>query len=189
MLSLDLSIRTKRRDAITLGRPTSSLPDIRLAAPAWKVAQMPIKDDGDIVRGLGFVALYAAYLEEQIDNLLVQLRPLEDFTEVEQRWQTSRKIDKAKRLVATIQFQDRDALLADLDACRQLLEWRNELIHGRIYSASDRPDTLKSGRAHVPDREVQSAELFELANNLADARLAVYRPMILQIPKALQGQG
>lgn len=29
---------------------------------------MPINDDGDIVRGLGFVTLYAAYMEEAIDQ-------------------------------------------------------------------------------------------------------------------------
>ncbi len=32
---------------------------------------MPLQNDGDVVRGLGFVALYAAYLEEQVDNLLL----------------------------------------------------------------------------------------------------------------------
>ena len=149
---------------------------------------MPIKDDDDIVRGLGFVALYAAYLEEQIDNLLFVLQPIEPFPETEQRWQTSRKIEKAKRLAATVQFQDQPALLANLDACRQLLDWRNELIHGRIYAGSDRPDTLKSGRPHVPDRQVEATELYALANNLSEARLAIYRPMILQIPNALAGR-
>ena len=61
----------------------------------------------------------------------------------------------------------------------------NQYRTGRIYASSDRPDTLKSGRPRVPDREVQAAELYELVNNLAEARLAIYRPMILQIPNAL----
>jgi hypothetical protein len=146
---------------------------------------MPIPDDGDIVRGLGFVALYAAYLEEQIDNLLFAFQPLEPFPEAEQRWQTSRKIQKAKRLAATLQFNDQQQLITDLDACLQLLDWRSELIHGRIYAGSDRPDTLKSGRPRIPDRKVQSAELYELVSQLSEARLAVYRPMIVQIPNAL----
>ena len=55
-----------------------------------------LNDDGDIVRGLGFVALYSAYLEEQIDNLLFMLSAAEEFTEKEQRWPVSRKIKKAK---------------------------------------------------------------------------------------------
>lgn len=31
---------------------------------------MALVDDGDLIRGLGFVALYAAYLEEAIDECL-----------------------------------------------------------------------------------------------------------------------
>ena len=147
---------------------------------------MPQENDGDVVRGLGFVALYAAYLEEQVDNLLYVLEPLEPFPESEQRWPTSRKIDKAKRLVAGIVFEYRDALLVDLDASKQLLDWRNEVIHGRIYANFDRPDTLKSGRPNTPDRVVELGELYELANNLDEARSALYRPMIFKIPKAIR---
>jgi hypothetical protein len=146
---------------------------------------MPLSNDGDVVRGLGIVALYAAYLEEQVDNLLFMLQPMEAFPEGEQRWPTSRKIEKAKRLVGGLVFDYRDALLADLDASKRLLEWRNEVIHGRIYANFDRPDTLKSGRPNIPDRVVDSAELYELANNLAEARSVLYRPMIFQIPRAM----
>lgn len=148
---------------------------------------MPLPRDNDIVRGLGFVALYAAYLEEQIDNLLFMLQPVEVFPENEQRWPTSKKIEKAKRLLAGLSFQYRDALLGDLDKCKELLKWRNEVIHGRIYANFDRPDTLKSGRPNVPERVVEAAELYDLAENLSEARAAVYRPMILQIPKSLGG--
>ena len=74
----------------------------------------PCTEMCDVVRGLGFVALYAAYLEEQLDNLLLMLQPIEPFPESEQRWPTSRKIEKAKRLVRVLVFECRDALLADL---------------------------------------------------------------------------
>lgn len=147
---------------------------------------MPLQNDDDVVRGLGFVALYAAYLEEQIDNLLFMLQPIEPFPECEQRWPTSRKIEKARQVVARLVFEYREALLADLDTSRQLLEWRNEVIHGRIYANFDRPDTLKSGRPNIPNRLVDASELYDLANNLAEARTALYRPMIFQIPRAMQ---
>jgi len=147
---------------------------------------MPLQRDNDVVRGLGFVALYAAYLEEQIDNLLFMLQLIEQFSENEQRWQTSRKIEKAKRLVQRLEFEYRDTLLADLDASKQLLDWRNEVIHGRIYANFERPDTLKSGRPNIPDRVVTPNELYNLADNLADARAALYRPMIFQIPRSMQ---
>lgn len=147
---------------------------------------MPLTNDGDVVRGLGFVALYAAYLEEQIDNLLFMLQPVEPFPESEQRWPTSRKIEKAKRLVDGLVFEYREPLLADLNVSRQLLEWRNEVIHGRIYANFDRPDTLRSGRLNAPDRAVEPSELYDLANNLFEARAAIYGPMIFQIPLAMQ---
>lgn len=148
---------------------------------------MPLQNDGDVVRGLGFVALYSAYLEEQIDNLLLMLQPVEPFPDCEQRWPTSRKIEKAKRIVGGLVFEYRDALLADLDASRQLLEWRNEVIHGRIYANFDRPDTLRSGRPNTPDSVVESSELYNLANDLFETRAAIYRPMLFQIPRAIQG--
>jgi hypothetical protein len=147
-----------------------------------------IQNDGDIVRGLGFVALYAGYLEEQIDNLLVMLQPIESFPEGEQRWPVSRKIDKAKRLVGQLAFEYRDALLVDLVATKQLFCRRNEVVHGRIYADFDRPDTLKSGRPNVPDRTIEAEELYDLANNLEVARSALYRPMIFQLPRAIGGR-
>lgn len=149
---------------------------------------MTIQNDSDIIRGLGFVALYAAYLEEMIDSLLFMLQPLDDFPEKEQRWPTSLKVDKAKQSVALLVFEYRDDLLADLDAAKQLLEWRNEVIHGRIYAKHDRTDTLKSGRPRIPDRVVEPSELYDLANNLAEARSAIYRTMIFQIPRALHAR-
>ena len=149
---------------------------------------MTIQNDGDIVRGLGFVALYAGYLEEQVDNLLLMLQPIESFPEEAQRWQISRKLDQAKKLIGQLTFEYRETLLKDLSASKQLFNWRNEVIHGRIYGAFDRADTLKSGRPHVPERAIDAAELYELANNLDEARSALYRPMIFQIPKALAGK-
>ncbi len=36
-----------------------------------------LKDDGDIVRGLGFVSMYSAWVEEDIDDILRLLDPVE----------------------------------------------------------------------------------------------------------------
>ncbi|MGH8322102.1 MAG: hypothetical protein ACRESX_03010 [Gammaproteobacteria bacterium] len=147
---------------------------------------MALANNGDLICGLGYVALYAAYLEEQIDNLLVMLEPIEAYTESEQRWHVSRKIDKASRLVIGLKFSDRDALCSNLDGSKELFRQRNEIVHGRIYANFDRPDTLKSGRPNVPERPINSAELYDLANRLYEMQGALYRPMIFQIPAAIQ---
>lgn len=150
-----------------------------------KDEKMPRNNGDDIIKGLGFVALYAAYLEEQIDALLFMLKPLEPFPKAEQRWPISKKINKASRLVGPLVFDAQAGLMADLCRVRDLFESRNEVIHGRIYANFDRPDILKSGRANVPDRRVDAAELYALANDLFAARSALHKPMIFQLPQAL----
>lgn len=145
-----------------------------------------LEDDGDIVRGLGFVALYSAYLEEQIDNLLFLLNPVQEYGGDKQRWQISRKIRHAKEILRSIEFDSRDNLIADLCTCKELFEDRNMFVHGRIYGNNDRPDILKSGRPNTPDIEVESNELYKLANECNDFLLAIYRPMILEIPRAIE---
>jgi len=148
---------------------------------------VPVEADQDEIRGLGFVALRAAYLEETIDRLLFMLEPLEPYPQTEQRWGIGRKISKAERLLPRLEFEYRDGMLHDLNGARQLFEWRNEVIHGRIYGNHDRSALLKSGRPNVPDRPIDAAELYDLANNLEEAWAALERPMIFQIPRVIHG--
>jgi hypothetical protein len=141
-----------------------------------------LEDDGDIVRALGFVTLYASYLEEQIEELIKLLDPIKKYTK---GWQISDKIVHAKKTVRKLgdgQFKD---LVDDLDTCLEIFLDRNELLHGRIYGGINRPDTLKSNREDIPDREVSSKELYKLANEMDDFRSAIYRPMIFKLPRAV----
>jgi len=144
-----------------------------------------LKDDGDIIRGLGFVALYAAYLEEQIDNLLMMLVPVEAYDEAKQRWPISKKIKHAFKVLGKLDTTELPDMASDLRTCLGLFEDRNQLIHGRIYANFDRPDILKSGRQNIQDREVSSEELYKLANEFDDFRAAIHRPMIFKIPRAV----
>ena len=144
-----------------------------------------LKDDGDIIRGLGFVTLYSAFLEEHIDNLCVMLGRIEEFGEDKLRWPISRKIKHAKKLLSKLDGAEITNLIKDLDICLALFEDRNELVHGRIYGNFPRANILKSGRPNIPDREVYSTELYQLANEFDAFRAAIYRPTIFKIPRAL----
>ena len=144
-----------------------------------------LNDDGDIVRGLGFVALYAAYLEEQIDNLLEILDQVESYDLAKLRWPISRKIKHAIDVIGRLDVSELPNYTTDLQNCLELFEERNQLIHGRIYANFNRPETLKSGRRNIPDREIQSEELYNLANEFDDFRAAVYRELIFKIPRAV----
>lgn len=141
-----------------------------------------MEDDGDIVRGLGFVTLNASYLEEQIEALLELLKV---FKEYKGGWQISSKINHVIDTLTEFDQNRFSDLISDLGTCLQIFNDRNALVHGRIYAGINRPDTLKSSRVNVADREVESTELYQLANEMNDFRSAIYRPMIFEIPRAL----
>lgn len=143
-----------------------------------------IEDDGDIVRALGFVTLHASYLEEQTELLVNLLEPIKKYSK---GWQVSDKITHAKKTIRKLQNEEFNGLIQDLSTCTDLFLDRNELTHGRIYGGINRPDTLKSSRPEISDRPVTSGELYQLANELSDFRIAISRPMIFDLPRAIAG--
>ena len=144
-----------------------------------------LQNDGDIVRGLGFVTLYGAYLEEQIDHLLSMLDPVEKYDTKKQKLPISWKINHARKIVDKFDKQKFGDLAQDLCTCKDLFEARNELVHGRIYANYNRPYTLKSGRSNIHEREVLPEELYELANAFHEFMLTIYRPTIFELPRAI----
>lgn len=135
-----------------------------------------LEDDGDIVRGLGSVSLYAAYLEEQIDELLNLIAPSKPYTG---GCQVSDKIKHCRKAIRALNKTGFTDLLTNLRTCRDLFNDRNELLHGRIYAGIDRPDDiLKSNRPGISDGPVHFAGL---ANEMNNFRLAIYSPTILML--------
>lgn len=148
---------------------------------------MTLVSDGDIVRGLGFVTLYAAYLEEQVDALLELLSSIEPFPDKEKHWPISQRLEKAIRLVRGINSAELNELQEDLESCKALFKRRNEVVHGRIYSGYGRSENaqLMSGRSDVPSREVTPEELYGLANEFDEYQSAVRRPQLFYLPGIL----
>jgi len=87
---------------------------------------MPIHDDGDEVRGLGFVALYTAYLEEQIDACLDALASIDQTT-------AKRMASKPVSVKIKLCIDLLSSLKSDALEVTQLLDARNDVVHGRIY--------------------------------------------------------
>ncbi len=144
-----------------------------------------IEDDGDITRGIGLVTIYSAYLEGRIDDLLYQLSELEEYIEGERKWPISRKIKKAQNILKGVKHKIADELLIILAQCKEHFEWRNELVHGRIYAPEYHQENLKSGRPDVPDRKADSTEIYILVNNLNSLNANVYRPQIFDVRRML----
>ncbi len=153
---------------------------------------MTIQDDGDLIKGLGFVCLYAAYLEESIDDVfeLLVIRDGE-FNEKVFRWQVSRKLDYIeKTLTSWGEIPDElDQFKQTLRPSGQLLEERNLAVHGRIYANPGATDVLKPARRGMAERPAVSSELYQLANDLFDARNPMLRASMFLIPRYLRAHG
>jgi len=144
-----------------------------------------IPDDGDVVRGLGFVSMYSAWVEETVDDLLRYMAAIEPFDEGRQRWPISRKLRHAAEVVRRLNSRELEGLPKGLEAGIALFERRNEVVHGRVYAGHDQIDYLQAGRPNVPTRPITSAELYELANDFWGYRGYLFGPQIFRLPRAV----
>lgn len=134
---------------------------------------MALVDDGDLIRGLGYVALYAAYLEEAVDECLNVVASHDaERSDRMYRWPTSQKIEYIQRQLQNLEpLSDELANFPSiLQATGDLLEERNLVIHGRVYAVPNIGDVRISGRPGVPETPANSEELYALANDLYSAR-------------------
>ena len=146
---------------------------------------MPLADDGDIVRGLGFVTMYAAWVEEDVDDLLRMMQSIEPFEEKKQRWPVSRKLEHAAKIVRRLNSDELENLPEALEGAVALFERRNEYVHGRIYAGHDRVDYIKGGRPNAPTIPITSEELYALANELWNYRGHFIGPQLFRLPRAI----
>lgn len=146
---------------------------------------MPLADDGDMVRGLGFVTMYAAWVEEDVDDLLRLMDPVEPFDEKKQRWQISQKLKHAAELVRLLNSDELGGLPKALEGAIELFERRNEFVHGRIYAGHDRVDYIKGGRPNAPTKPITSSELYSLANEIWNYRGHFIGPQFFRLPRAI----
>jgi hypothetical protein len=132
-----------------------------------------LHDDGDIIKGLGFVALHSAYQEGVIDECA------EALTEIDQKppaklhnWSAKRRaeycIKQLKHLKGTGLSDEIKELIDLLKVSQALLDKRHDVIHGRIYAKFGGPDNHKQGRPDKTKKEITAAELYALANEFTE---------------------
>lgn len=151
---------------------------------------MPIADDGDIVRGLGFVALYAAYMEEAVDECATVLlehdpAPPDSLG----RRPTSQKVQYAQeRLAQHEQLPDELSNFPGLlHYIADLFDRRNEVIHGRIYGGlQGAGDQLRPGRPEGSAKPISSVELYELANEIFETLGPLNHASWFSLPRLLR---
>ncbi len=147
---------------------------------------MTLVDDGDLIRALGYVALYSAYLEEAIDEVFSATTAVNGAHHPKMdRWQSSRKLDHIDQSISgwvglTDELTRFHTCIGPLKA---LLERRNLIVHGRIYSDQRTGDVLKPARAGCPEIPARSADLYDLANELFAARNPSLNAAMFAIPR------
>jgi hypothetical protein len=150
---------------------------------------MVVKDDNDIIRGLGFVALYSAYLEEALDKCLEALQDSDAAAYAKRlKLPAGQKVEYCLKEVAKLGI---DQVLPVAEAFKRsgaLLKQRNDVVHGRIYSQEFGPDLRRSGRTGVLEREISSAELYELANSLYEVVRLMGQVSCFYIPDAIRNK-
>ena len=149
---------------------------------------MPIIDDGDLIRGLGFVALYAAYLEEGIDEvleILLAADPVGDQRIL--RRSTSQKMEYIRKRVRDIEPLPSELMrfTVTLDGVTELLEQRHQMIHGRVYAIPGEGDIRKPARRGMQDQPATSAELYALANDIFEAIGPLRHASMFSLPHRL----
>ena len=127
-----------------------------------------LNNDGDTVKGIGYLTLYAAYVEEAVDNCM---HILSEYDFAPPKNLNTRPISqKINYIHARIGLKSLSHELSSfpalLDHLLELFEKRNELIHGRVYGPllGDK-DTLRPGRLTGSLRAISSEEIYSLAND------------------------
>ena len=153
---------------------------------------MPLHDTGDLVKGLGFVALYAAYVEEAIDKCVALMAGNDvDHIAALQRKNVSTRIKYLVRALGEPANlpEELQSFPGQLGYLRtDLLEWRNAVIHGRVYALPD-GDVRFSARPGVEQSPATSAEVFHLANLLMEAQTLVNGVAMFALPRLLASRG
>jgi hypothetical protein len=151
---------------------------------------MALTDDGDLIHGLGYVALYAAYLEEAIEEVFSAVIAVNGVHHPKMdRWQISRKLEYiSQSMNGLVGLTDELVLfLACIDPLKALLERRNLVIHSRIYANPKTGDVLKPARVGHPAVPAVSADLYDLANELFAASVPCMKASMFTIPRYANG--
>ena len=151
---------------------------------------MPMTDDGDIIRGIGFVTVYSAHLEDRLTNL-IQLST--EFKKKKFPWNLKdRAISLRKLLIEQFdttpdyigKAQDRNQVIQTLNAVEIITEERNIIIHSALISNQTGDVTQKNCRDNT-ETEIKSAEAYELANYIWELSANVYG-LIFPITRLIQ---
>lgn len=118
--------------------------------------------EGDLVRPLGFVVLYAAYAEGELDDLIATLPADAPYDDRKRVWPLGAKVTYALELLARLESKELTDLRNILSEAPNLFSRRNELVHGRLFVGG----RLVSNRHSQPESTISPGEIGQLADEI-----------------------
>ncbi len=118
--------------------------------------------EGDLIRPLGLMVLYAAYAEGELDDLIESMSTTEPYNDDRRAWNVGKKIKLAQRLARAFTENDLSEIAKTVKAGTALFEKRNVLVHGRLFQGG----RLVSNRRGTPTQFISAAEITQLADDI-----------------------
>ena len=118
--------------------------------------------EGDLIRPLGLMVLYAAYAEGELDDLLESLSVQEPYDNMKRQWTTGRKLKHGISLAKKFKANNLSELVLVLKDGAILFEKRNSLVHGKLFGGG----RLVSNRLDCPEQQVSPKQITDLAESL-----------------------
>lgn len=141
--------------------------------------------EGDLIRPLGLVTLYAAYAEGEIDELLVTLPSETPFDGRKRQWPVGRKLNYALKLVRKLKSDQLAGLTSALKEAQTLFSRRNVLIHSQIFSGG----RIVSNRTDAPIQKVSAEDLTQLAEQISACKEQIWMHRCRHLLPMLMPQG
>jgi len=123
---------------------------------------MSVIIEGDLIRPLGFVTLYFAYAEAELDLLIKDLIRALPNHKYRQNDSVGVKLNLAIKVLRKLPDDSLHDLKEKLKAGRALFERRNTIIHSCIFSGG----RMISNRDNVPKEYISDKDLINLSNEI-----------------------
>jgi len=137
--------------------------------------------EGDLIRPLGLVTLYAAYAEGEFDELLRVLPSETPFDGPKCQWPVGRKLIYALKLVRKLRSGQLAGLTSALQEAQALFSKRNVFVHSQIFSGGrvvpNRPDAI------IP--KVSAEDLTQLAEQIFACKEHIWMHRCRDLPPIL----
>jgi hypothetical protein len=136
---------------------------------------IPRSDDNDEFRAMGYVAVYAAYMEETAGQCFQLLRPYDPRNPRGDPWQIGARLDSCLRAIAALPpYWEWVPLAAAFQEAQRLAGERNIAIHSPLYARPGAGNIRIAREPQNANSYITPASIYALAEEI----LAVHHNLL-----------